>query len=181
MWPVNMCECPPPPPTAAHHPPPVSRLRAAFATENTPEVRLPPPHIAVEHTDACQLDIRCAARAAGHRSTCDVVGQEGVLCDTIIGKPVHSFRSSSGDARPTYSSWMVAAMMAATPIQLPVRVRHHISPLCACWRPQWLLPSSPFFTQRRCLQHVLFGCRSSTLIIFTPRGWWGDRTVPVPE
>lgn len=104
-----------------------------------------------------------------------------VLCDTIIGKPVHSFQSSSDDARPTYSSWMVAAMMAATPIQLPVRVRHHISPLCACWRPQWLLPSSPFFTQRRCLQHVLFGCRSSTLIIFTPRGWWGDRTVPVPE
>ena len=52
---------------------------AAFATENTPEVRLPPPHIAVEHTDACQLDIRCAARAAGHRSTCDVVGQEGAV------------------------------------------------------------------------------------------------------
>ena len=104
---------------------------AAFATENTPEVRLPPPHIAVEHTDACQLDIRCAARAAGHRSTCDVVGQEG-LCDTIIGKPVHSFQSSSDDARPTYSSWMVAAMMAATPIQLPVTcARHHISPLCA--------------------------------------------------
>ena len=53
-----------------------------------------------------------------------------MLCDTIIGKPVHSFRSSSGDARPTYSSWMVAAMMAATPIQLPVRAPPYFTVVC---------------------------------------------------